>query len=78
MRCGPAIVILLSSPECLPQAIYPNFGTANGRANGAGEWRSGEVEETVAAQAEAIGVTSQPSVTFWRTLDTEDAVGWGA
>lgn len=27
---------------------------------------------------EAAGVTSQPSVTFWRTLDTGDAVGWGA
>jgi heme-degrading monooxygenase HmoA len=26
---------------------------------------------------EAAGVTSQPSVTFWRTLDTGDAVGWG-
>ena len=27
---------------------------------------------------EAAGVTSQPSVTLWRTLDTGDAVGWGA
>jgi len=27
---------------------------------------------------EAAGVTSQPSVTFWRSLDTGDAVGWGA
>jgi hypothetical protein len=27
---------------------------------------------------EAAGVTSQPNVTFWRTLDTGDAVGWGA
>jgi hypothetical protein len=27
---------------------------------------------------EAAGVTSQPSVTFWRTLDTGDAIGWGA
>jgi heme-degrading monooxygenase HmoA len=27
---------------------------------------------------EAAGVTSQPSVTFWRTLDTGAAVGWGA
>ena len=27
---------------------------------------------------QAAGVTSQPSVTFWRTLDTGDAVGWGA
>jgi hypothetical protein len=27
---------------------------------------------------EAAGVTSQPNVKFWRTLDTGDAVGWGA
>ena len=27
---------------------------------------------------EAAGLTSQPNVAFWRTLDTGDAVGWGA
>jgi hypothetical protein len=27
---------------------------------------------------QAAGVTSPPDVTFWRTLDTGDAVGWGA
>jgi len=27
---------------------------------------------------EAGGVTSQPSVTFWRALDTRDAVGWAS
>ena len=26
---------------------------------------------------EAAGVTSQPSVEFWRPLDIGDAVGWG-
>jgi hypothetical protein len=26
----------------------------------------------------AAGVTSPPEVTFWRALDTGDAVGWGA
>jgi hypothetical protein len=25
-----------------------------------------------------VGVTSEPEVTFWRALDTRDAVGWGA
>ena len=27
---------------------------------------------------QAAGVSSPPDVTFWRTLDTGDAVGWGA
>ena len=26
---------------------------------------------------QAAGVTSPPNVSFWRTLDTNDAVGWG-
>jgi hypothetical protein len=25
-----------------------------------------------------VGVTSEPEVTFWRALDSRDAVGWGA
>jgi hypothetical protein len=25
-----------------------------------------------------IGVTAEPEVTFWRELDSHDAVGWGA
>jgi hypothetical protein len=25
---------------------------------------------------EAVGVTAEPEVTFWRLLDTHDAVGW--
>lgn len=25
-----------------------------------------------------VGVTAAPEVTFWRELDTHDAVGWGA
>ena len=27
---------------------------------------------------QAAGVTSPPDVTFWRTLETNDAVGWNA
>jgi hypothetical protein len=25
-----------------------------------------------------VGVTAEPEVTFWRLLDSRDAVGWGA
>lgn len=27
---------------------------------------------------EAVGATSRPQVSFWRTLAVDDAVGWGA
>src|SRR5215211_2334775 len=37
-----------------------------------------QAQPDVGPVMEAAGVTSQPSVTFWRTLDTGDAVGWGA
>jgi hypothetical protein len=25
-----------------------------------------------------VGVTAEPEVTFWRELDTNDRIGWGA
>jgi hypothetical protein len=37
-----------------------------------------QAQSDIGPVMEAAGVTSQPSVTFWRTLDTGDAVGWGA
>jgi hypothetical protein len=27
---------------------------------------------------QAVGVTSEPGINFWRELETHDAVGWGA
>jgi len=27
---------------------------------------------------QAVGVTDEPGINFWRTLETHDAVGWGA
>jgi hypothetical protein len=33
---------------------------------------------TLGPVMDAAGVTSPPDVTFWRTLDTDDALGWGA
>jgi hypothetical protein len=32
----------------------------------------------IGAVMEATGVTSPPDVTFWQTLETNDAVGWNA
>ena len=35
-----------------------------------------EAQPDIAPLMQAAGVTSAPSVTFWRTLETTDAVGW--
>ena len=37
-----------------------------------------EAQPEISPVMQAAGVTSPPDVTFWRTLDTGDAVGWGA
>ena len=37
-----------------------------------------EAQPDIGPVMQAAGVTSPPEVTFWRTLDTRDAVGWGA
>ena len=36
----------------------------------------GSVEAEVAPIMQAAGVTEEPSVTFWRKLETHDDVGW--
>ena len=36
-----------------------------------------EAQPDIGPVLQAAGVTSPPDVTFWRTLDTGDAVGWG-
>ena len=37
-----------------------------------------EAQPDIGPVMQAAGVTSPPNSTFWRTLDTNDAVGWGA
>ena len=37
-----------------------------------------EAQPEIGPVMQAAGVTSPPDVTFWRTLDAGDAVGWGA
>ena len=37
-----------------------------------------EAQPDIGPLMQATGVTSEPDVTFWRTLDTNDAIGWGA
>jgi len=37
-----------------------------------------EAQPDIGPVMQAAGVTSPPDVTFWRTLDLGDAVGWGA
>ena len=37
-----------------------------------------EAQSDIGPVMQAAGVTSPPEATFWRTLDTGDAVGWGA
>jgi hypothetical protein len=37
-----------------------------------------EAQPDIAPLMRATGVTSPPNVTIWRTLETNDAVGWNA
>ena len=39
---------------------------------------SDEAQPDIGPVMQATGVTSPPTVTFWRTLQTNDAVGWSA
>jgi hypothetical protein len=37
-----------------------------------------EAQPDIGSVMQATGVTSPPTVTFWRTLEINDAVGWNA
>jgi hypothetical protein len=37
-----------------------------------------EAQPDIGPVMQEAGVSSQPTVTFWRALDVDDAVGWGA
>ena len=49
----------------------------------AGPWTSFErffedQRSNIEPLMQAVGVTSEPGINFWRELETHDAVGWGA
>jgi hypothetical protein len=62
------------------------YGTDDGKIMVADEWPSAEDFQSffehmgpqIQGLMAAAGVTSEPEVTFWRKLDTQDDVGWGA
>jgi hypothetical protein len=37
-----------------------------------------EMRDQIQPMMADVGVTGEPEVTFWRQLDTNDKVGWGA
>jgi hypothetical protein len=37
-----------------------------------------EMESEIGPMMAEVGVTGESEITFWRALDTRDAVGWGA
>ena len=37
-----------------------------------------DTEDEIGPLMQAAGVTAEPEVKFWRQLDTNDEVGWGA
>ena len=62
------------------------YGTDNGELMVLDEWPDAEsfqkffheTESEIGPMMQAVGVTAEPEVKFWRELDTHDAVGWGA
>jgi hypothetical protein len=66
--------------------IAHRWYAGDGEVLAADEWPDPESFQAFFAEAqpdigpvmEAAGVTSPPEVRFWRTLDTDDAVGWDA
>lgn len=61
------------------------YGTEGGRIMVVDEWESEEKFNAFFGEADdiremmgAVGMTGEPEVTFWRELETNDKVGWGA
>ena len=60
------------------------FGTDDGKIMVADEWPSAEDFQSffehdgpqIRQLMGEIGVTTEPEITFWRELETHDAVGW--
>jgi hypothetical protein len=62
------------------------YGSDDGQIMVLDEWPDPEsfqrffeaMRETIEPMMADVGVTAEPDVTFWRKLETNDDVGWGA
>jgi quinol monooxygenase YgiN len=62
------------------------YGSEDGQIMVVDEWPDAESfqaffeaeRDQIQAVMDAAGVTSEPEVTFWRKLETDDEIGWGA
>ena len=62
------------------------YGSEDGRIMVVDEWPDsesfqrffGEMQPAIGPMMQAVGVTAEPEITFWRKLDTHDDVGWEA
>ncbi len=62
------------------------YGADDGRLMVLDEWPDAEsfqrffaaTQAQIGPLMEAVGVTMEPEVVFWRELDTRDKFGWGA
>lgn len=62
------------------------YGSDDGQILVADEWPDAESfqaffqqeGERIKPMLDAAGVSSEPEVTFWRSLDTLDGIGWGS
>ena len=62
------------------------YGADNGQIMVVDEWPDPEsfqrffeeLRPEIEPLMREVGATSEPEVTFWRKLDTQDEVGWGA
>ncbi len=62
------------------------YGSEDGRIMVVDEWPDpesfqrffGEMQSEIEPMMQAVGVTAEPEITFWRKLDTHDDVGWEA
>ena len=66
--------------------IAHRFYGSDGRIMVVDEWPDEQSFQTFFAESipeigtimEAAGITAEPEVVFWRKLDTDDEIGWGA
>ena len=62
------------------------YGSDDGQIMVVDEWPDAESfqaffqqeQDAIQPMMQAVGVTTEPEVTFWRKLDTHDDVGWEA
>jgi len=62
------------------------YGSEDGKLMVIDEWPDAasfqafftESEAEIGPMMQAVGVTTEPEVSFWNELETGDAIGWGA